>query len=327
MSSTGPSVNRVLPLLIGFLVVSAIYLYAFPQANVFYAGVVLLHAIAGTVISILLLLWLVRSWRQGEPLVRAGMVFLFLGAIPGLALIYTGALRTEWTLVYIHIGVSFLGAGLIAAARLGDYGWLPRHAVLRVAAVLAVLAVLAPVARYLREARWNQHGRIENPTLPPVSMDGEGDGPTGPFFPSSAQVYGGEKIPSKFFMESDSCKRCHKDIYNQWNSSAHHFASFNNQFYRKSIEYMQAVNGTQSSKWCAGCHDHAVFFNGRFERPIKEQIDTPEARAGLACTSCHSIVHVNSSMGNAEFTIEYPPLHELATSKNPVIRKLDYFLT
>ena len=46
------------------------------------------------------------------------MVFLFLGAIPGLVLIYTGALRTHWTLVYIHIGVSFLGVGLIAAA-----GW------------------------------------------------------------------------------------------------------------------------------------------------------------------------------------------------------------
>src|SRR5882762_4963180 len=142
MSFSGSFVNRAMPLLIGFLVVSAIYLYAFPQANVFYAGVVLLHAVAGVVTSVLLLLWLIRLWRQGEPLVRVGMIFLFLGAIPGLTLIYTGALRTEWTLVYIHIGVSFLGAGMIVAARLGDHGWLPRRAALRVAAVLAVLAVL-----------------------------------------------------------------------------------------------------------------------------------------------------------------------------------------
>ena len=99
--------------------VSAIYLYAFPQANILYAGVVLLHALAGVVASILLLFWLVRSWRRGDPLFRAGIVFLFLGAIPGLALIYTGALRTEWTLVYFHIAVSFFGAGLIAAARAG----------------------------------------------------------------------------------------------------------------------------------------------------------------------------------------------------------------
>src|SRR5713101_6087289 len=139
MSSTGTSVNRLLSLLIAFLVVSAIYLYAFPQANVSYAGVVLLHAVAGVVASVLLLLWLIRSLflrHQAEPLVRLGMVFLFLGAIPGLALIYTGALRTEWTLLYVHIGVSFLGAGLIAEKQIR---WLSRHAILRLPAVLAVL--------------------------------------------------------------------------------------------------------------------------------------------------------------------------------------------
>src|ERR1017187_9068948 len=128
-------------------------------------------------------------------------------------------------------------------------------------------------------------------------------------------------------MDSAACGECHKDIYEQWKSSVHHFASFNNQFYRKAIEYMQSTIGTRPSKWCAGCHDHAVFFNGRFDRPISEQIDTAEAHAGLACTSCHAIVHVDSSMGNGGFTIEYPPLHEIATSKNPYIRAFDHFLT
>jgi tetratricopeptide (TPR) repeat protein len=331
MSSAGTSVNRVLPPLIGFLVVSAIYLYAFPQANVLYAGVVLLHAVAGVVASALLLLWLVRSWRQGEPLVRFGMVLLFLGAIPGLALIYTGTLRTEWPLVYVHLGLSFLGAGLIAAARIGvaridDRGWLPRHAALRVAAVLVVLAVLAPVARYLREARWSQSGRIQNPALPPATMNGEGDGPTGPFFPSSAQVYGGEKIPSKFFMESESCKRCHEDIYNQWNSSAHHFSSFNNQWYRKSIEYMQDTIGTKPSKWCGGCHDPAVLYAGKMDTPIKQIVHTPEAQAGLGCMMCHSIADVKSTMGQGDFYLEYPKLHELAASKNPLVRGLHDFM-
>ncbi|MFY9646703.1 MAG: hypothetical protein WAK29_16095, partial [Terriglobales bacterium] len=159
--------NRTLPPLIGFLVVSAIYLYAYPQANVLYAGVVLLHAVGGVVAAALLLFWLARSWRRGEALVRAGIVLLFLGAIPGLALIYTGALRSQWTLVYIHIGLSFAGAGLIAATRIS---WLSRNSLVRVTAVFLVLAALAPAARYLRETRWNQHGRIENPALPPLSM-------------------------------------------------------------------------------------------------------------------------------------------------------------
>src|SRR5947208_3364885 len=134
-------------------------------------------------------------------------------------------------------------------------------------------------------------------------------------------------VPSNFFMDSEACGACHKDIFEQWKSSMHHFASFNNQFYRKSIEYMQDVLGPQPSKWCAGCHDHAVFFNGRFERPIKVQIDTPEAHAGLSCTSCHSVVHVKSTMGQGDFTIEYPPLHDLAANENPVLSKVhDYLL-
>ncbi len=318
--------NRVLRLLIGFLVVSAIYLYAFPQANVLYAGVVLLHAVAGVGASVLLLLRLARWRRQGEFLVRVGMDFLFVGAILGLVLIYTGTLRTEWPLVYVHLGLSFLGAGLIAAARVGNQGWLRGHTVLRIAAVLAVLAVLAPVARYLREARWSQRGRIVNPALPPLTMNGEGDGPTGPFFPSSAQVYGGETIPSKFFMESESCKRCHEDIYNQWNSSAHHFSSFNNQWYRKSIEYMQDTIGTQPSKWCGGCHDPAVLYAGKMDTPIKQIVHTPEAQAGLGCMMCHSIASVKSTMGQGDFYLEYPKLHELAASKNPVVRTLHDFM-
>ena len=57
-----------------------------------------------------------------------------------------------------------------------------------------------------------------------------------------------------------------RQIYDEWNASSHHFGSFNNQFYRKAIEYMQDTQGSpQGSKWCAGCHDHAVFFNGRFD--------------------------------------------------------------
>ena len=119
-------------------------------------------------------------------------------------------------------------------------------------------------------------------------MNGEGDGPDGSFFPSSAQVYGNQKIPSKFFMESDSCKRCHEDIYNQWNSSAHHFSSFNNQWYRKSIEYMQDTIGTKPSKWCGGCHDPAVLYAGKWTRQSSRScIARVASRAGLHDVPLH----------------------------------------
>jgi Flp pilus assembly protein TadD len=157
-------------------------------------------------------------------------------------------------------------------------------------------------------------------------MNEEGDGPQGKFFPSSVQTADGKNIPADYFMQSKACERCHADIYKQWDSSAHHFSSFNNQWYRKSIEYMQEVDGVKQSKWCGGCHDPALLFSGMMDTPIKQIVDRPEARAGLSCLMCHSIVKVKSTMGQGDFVLEYPKLHAMAASPNPVMRGLHDFM-
>jgi len=41
---------------------------------------------------------------------------------------------------------------------------------------------------------------------------------------------------------------------------------------------------------------------------------------------CHSIVEVKSTMGQGDFFLEYPKLHELAASENPFVRKLHDFV-
>src|ERR1022692_3566722 len=315
-------VGRALSWLLPFLVISAAYLYAFPQPTIFYAGVVLLHALGGALTAILLVSALFRLVRTGSLSSRAGWLLIAAGAVLGLILIKTGTPRTEWRWLYLHIVISLIGVGFLIADKLGRRGWLASNAttaLLRTAICLIVLAGVGYGARSIRES-WQTRGRIQNPTMPPDNMNGEGDGPEGSFFPSSAQVYGKQKIPSKFFMESDSCKRCHEDIYNQWFSSAHHFSSFNNQWYRKSIEYMQDVNGVKPSKWCAGCHDPALLYSGMMDTPIKQIVDRPESQAGMGCMMCHSIVSVKSTMGQGDFMLEYPELHELAATKNPVLR-------
>lgn len=307
------------------LLINTAYLAAFASPTVFYMGNVLAHLVLGVVLAAAFAVLLAR-----RPDLRAGMgpaaVLFLVALLAGLWLTWAGNVLQTRSVFWAHV----ISAGLGVAA-LGAWAWRrsagsPRFRQAFAAAVV-LLVVLPASAALWRKAHPNPQDRIENPLIVPTSMNGEGGGPKSPFFPSSAKTNVGGIIPSNFFMDSATCGECHKDIYQQWNSSAHHFASFNNQFYRKSIEYMQDVIGPQPSKWCAGCHDHAVFFNGRFERPIKGQIDTLEARAGLACTSCHAITHVDSSMGNGGFTIEYPPLHELVTSKNPVIRKVNHFLT
>src|SRR5581483_4546014 len=209
---------------------------------------------------------------------RADTVILLAAALLGVYLAAAGNTTPHrWALI-CHVT-----AGFIAAAML-----LPRIPGGRLRAGIASAALILLAAAGMNRAGGAKN-IIRNPTVVPLSMEEEAHGSRSPFFPSSSTTNTGAVIPSNFFLDSESCGRCHKDIYEQWKSSMHHFASFNNQFYRKSIEYMQDVVGTQPSKWCAGCHDHALFFNGRFDRPIKEQIDTVEARAGLACTSCHAI--------------------------------------
>jgi tetratricopeptide (TPR) repeat protein len=320
---------RVFAGLFVFLFLSAVYLFAFPQPNVIYAGVVLFHALAGIAATAWMLAWLWRLLRSGSVVSRVGWVLLLAGAVLGLVLIKTGTPRVDWNWLYLHMDLCVAGVGILFAEWLGKRGWLGAgigSAIVRCAVCLAILAGLGAGGWYLRNLRWQNRARIENPSMPPATMNGEGDGPQGPFFPSSAQVYGGEKIPSKFFMESDSCKRCHEDIYNQWFSSAHHFSSFNNQWYRKSIEYMQDSIGTKPSKWCGGCHDPAVLYSGLMDTPIKQIVHRPEAQAGLGCMMCHSIADVKSTMGQGDFYLEYPKLHELAAARNPVVRTLHDFL-
>jgi tetratricopeptide (TPR) repeat protein len=330
------------------LLVNTVYIAAFPSPTLFYMGNVVLHLALGLALTVAVL----RLWRRatpaggetatggeagaandpaaGSPAGRAAAWLLAIAAVAGVALAVAGNTTPHRWLLWTHVAASALAvlAGLVylqrqAAARGGAW-----RRLLRASAVAAALLLVVPAAMTAwRRGHPDPAMRIHNPTTVPVSMNGEGGGPRSPFFPSSAKTNVGGIIPADFFTQSDTCGECHKDIYRQWKSSVHHFASFNNQFYRKSVEYMQDTIGTQPSKWCAGCHDHAVFFNGRFERPIKEQIDTVEARAGLACTSCHAITHVDSSMGNGGNTVAYPPLHELAASRNPVLRRVNHFLT
>jgi tetratricopeptide (TPR) repeat protein len=321
--------QKLLMGMVAFLAASAVYLYGFPQQNVFYAVVVLLHLAAGVAATIVLLPLLGRLVREGTWLSRGGWLLFLVGAVIGFWLVRTGTVRSEWKWMYAHMLLCAAALGFLIAEAAGRRGWFRSGnagAVMRLALCLAVLGGLGAGLRYMREARWANRARIENPEMPPPTMDQEGDGPQGPFFPSSAQVYGHRKIPSKFFMESDSCKRCHEDIYNQWFSSAHHFSSFNNQWYRKSIEYMQDTIGTKPSKWCGGCHDPAVLYAGLMDTPIKQIVHTPPAQAGLGCMMCHSIAAVKSTMGQGDFYLEYPELHELAASKNPFVRYMHDFL-
>lgn len=308
------------------LVVNSSMLVVFVEPSVSHIIAILVHFGLGLMVAGIGLVEMRRWWRELSRPGRLGGLLILVSSGIGTGMVVFGAVRpwfgfgpvVKWT-GPLHVAVGLLGLILLTS-------WILRRSsewtlFARGFAVVLILALVLPVGvlQYRKRSGAGQD-RIVNPSSPPLSMEGEGQGPAGPFFPSSAETSTGGTIPANFFMNSESCARCHKEIYDQWNSSAHHFASFNNQWYRKSIEYMQDTVGTGPSKWCAGCHDHAVLFAGKFDTPIKHQINTPEAQAGLGCVSCHSIAHVKSSMGQADFKIDYPPIHALADSDNRLLR-------
>jgi Flp pilus assembly protein TadD len=316
--------------LVAILFLTSVYLYVFPAPNLAYIVIVLLHAALGVVAAVFLVpkvLAVVRAKSFSRDL---GWLVLAVAAILGVVLLFIGTIRPHWSWMYAHVVLSFAAVGMLLAKWIGaKRSWsVSRGVSLATTALCLVLAAgLAYGGWNLRQGMWSRAHKFSNPASPPASMNEEGDGPNGPFFPSSAQTAHKGRIPGNYFMESDACQRCHKDIYKQWFSSVHHFSSFNNQWYRKSIEYMQDVIGVKPSKWCAGCHDPALLYSGMFDTPIKQIVDRPEARAGLGCMMCHSIEQVKSTMGQGDFLLEYPQLHQMAASKNRFVRWVHDYVT
>lgn len=312
-------------LLVGgvLLVANSAYLAAAGDPHFFYFANLFAHLGLGLVVAALFVPW---WWaRRREPLVLVSGLLLLASALVAVVLLAVGNVRPTYFLVWVHAGLAAAGLLCLVAwglLRRGGGAW-------KLAAAGLVLALALPPA-----ALWWQHthpdpkATIENPPAP-LSMPAEAmGGADGPFFPSSISNAHGGLVPSSIYMDPQSCGRsgCHPDVLEQWESSVHHLGSFNNQWYRKSVEYMQEVAGVQASKWCGGCHDPAILQSGMMDTPIKEIVHTPQAQAGITCTACHMISEVESSMGNGDYEITIPALHDLATSDNRLLTEVHDFI-
>ena len=310
------------------LLINSAYLFSFGEPTLFYIFNVLFHVGLGIILIIPFSIYTYRQFKRISTLGQIGIIGIAVGIISGGYLMIVGATTPYRWLLITHIVSVSTGSILLCVHLLRDKDLLtPLFKKISIG-VLTVVVLFPIGAKLTQHYLPNETYLVENPALPPTSMYEEGGGTTGHFFPASVETETGALIPTDFFLTSETCatQGCHPDIYRQWNESAHHFSSFNNQWYRKSIIYMQEVNGIQPSKWCGGCHDPAILLNGVMDRPIRENLHTPAAQAGLACTACHSIEKVKDTMGNSGYVIKYPPLHDIAASDNPVIRNLHNYL-
>ncbi len=313
------------------------YLVATAEPSLFYLANVGFHILGGVLGAPLLGFAVWRLWRWCQPratrlyrcLMTFGTVLMGLGVGTGLAVMVVGNTRDHRWLLDTHIGLwlASIACVLTGLASLRQQFSPAQRRMWRVTLGTVVSAMLV-AGFFAARPLWRPDPyRVVNPALPPLSQDDEGmGGQEGPFHPAGVHTSTGGRIPSDFFMTSERCGNCHQDIYRQWSESAHHFSSFNNQWYRKSIEYMQDVLGPRASRWCAGCHDVALLLNGMMDTPVRDLLDTPEAHVGLACTACHAITRVRDTMGNGNYEITYPALHDWMNSDRPWLHALHDFL-
>jgi tetratricopeptide (TPR) repeat protein len=160
-------------------------------------------------------------------------------------------------------------------------------------------------------------------------MNRAGSAEGGKYFePSLARTASGKFIPARTLMMDDYCLKCHGDAYKSWLHSAHHFSSFNNPPYLFSVRETRRVAlerdaNVKAARWCAGCHDVVPFFSGAFDDVGFDDVNHPTAQSGITCTACHAITHVNSSRGNADYTIDEPIHYPFAYSTNRFLQYLN----
>ncbi|MEA2708264.1 MAG: hypothetical protein QOF78_865 [Phycisphaerales bacterium] len=340
--AVGPRLRVLLAVifaLVALLAANSIYLVTITFAewlrglsyqNYFYQYMFLAHLVLGLLLVLPVIIFGVAHIRNAynRPNKRAVRVGYALFAV-ALILLFSGIALTRLDLVrfkidikspnvrnaiyWAHVITPIAAAWLYIIHRLAG----PRikwKVGLRWGAVTAVLVAAMAFFNFQDPRQWA--GQI-----------GPKEG-TQYFEPSLARTASGNFIPADTLMMDAYCLKCHQDNYKGWFHSAHHFSSFNNKPYLFSVRETRKValerdGNVKASRWCAGCHDVVPFFSGAFDDPKFDDVNHPTAQAGITCTTCHAITHVNSTRGNADFTIDEPIHYPFAKSKNVVLQYIN----
>ena len=256
-----------------------------------------------------------RAVRVGYALFIISLVLLFTGiALMRFDFFSIKDPRIRSPLYWAHVITPLLAIWLYVLHRLAG----PRirwNIGLKWAAVVGAL-VAGGVFLHSAHPQKNQTGSVEG---------------TNYFMPSFARTASGKFIPARTLMMDEYCLKCHADAYKGWFHSAHHFSSFNNEAYLFSVNETRQValkrdGNVKASRWCAGCHDVVPFFSGAFDDPDFDIRNHPTAKAGITCTACHAITHVDGVRGNAEFTIDEPIHYPFAYSSNALLQYVNNLL-
>ncbi len=138
-------------------------------------------------------------------------------------------------------------------------------------------------------------------------------------------------IEAEHLMVDNECAECHADIARTAAQSMHRFSSFNNPAYRFSVEEARQTilnrdGNVHAARFCAACHDIVPLLSGKFDDPDYDMDNDATASVGLTCIACHAISNINSTRGNADFTLQDPPGYPFAYSSNPWLKRINHQL-
>lgn len=314
------SLYRILLIPLGVMAANAIFLVAFTRDTAFFYAMLLTHLVLGISIAIPFFVFavthakrMIRMWNKRAKV--AGLAIFTLAVLcvsTGLFLTFRGATIPNRFVWFAH--VSAVPLALVAFI-------LHRRAHTHQLQFKRLYAWGAGVAIFL--GAMALAAKLEKPPKRIVNTNGDTV-----FFPSSSETFDQGLLNGYKLAANEYCRECHPDSFHQWERSAHRFSSFNNPFYRKSVELMADKVGRERTKWCSGCHDPVVLFTGQMgaATQAKFSYDSWEAQQGLTCMSCHSIAEIKDVRGNGSYVIEESKQYPFAFSKNPTLRAINRLL-
>ena len=131
-------------------------------------------------------------------------------------------------------------------------------------------------------------------------------GPKNPFTPGNIQVQGEEFLQPDAYPSAEYCGTCHQEAYSQWREALHSNA-FRTPFYRTSVNLLirDKTRGIAFARHCDSCHNPIGVLGAALTEDSK--VDRAKFDSdGLTCTTCHSVVGIDSTNGNGSVIMGVP---------------------
>lgn len=124
----------------------------------------------------------------------------------------------------------------------------------------------------------------------------------GPFAPAMSRLVG--TFDAERYADDARCAECHPSQAEAHADTPHAYASFHNPYYRLSVDRFRAHAGLSTGRFCAGCHDVSLLFDGGMDAAV--DAEDPRAHVGVTCVGCHRISEVRPD-GNGSYTLDMRP--------------------